>query len=140
MKTCPKCTKSKSLNDFCVRSKSKDGRQPWCKECTTKRFKEYYKENPVAYKERAAKIEKEARDLMHDLKDNKPCVDCNRLFPFYVLDYHHKDSSKKTTEVGNLTCYGKARVLEEIQKCDLLCANCHRLRTHVNLPTKWLPR
>lgn len=139
MKTCTKCTTPKPLIDFCVRSKSPDGRQPWCKDCTTKVFKGYYKKNPDAYRERAAKIEREARDMIHDLKDNQPCVDCGVPFPFYVMDYDHRDPSKKTTEVGNLTCHGKAKVLEEIKKCDLLCSNCHRLRTHKDLPTKWKP-
>lgn len=137
MKQCNRCSESKPLDDFCVRSKSKDGRQPWCKECSTKRFKEYYRDDPKAYRDRAKKIQKEASDALTELKDNQPCMDCGVRYPYYVLEYDHCDPRTKEGNLKEMCSNGKATLLREVAKCDLVCANCHRLRTHKDLPTKW---
>ena len=59
-----------------------------------------------------------------------PCADCGESFPPYMMDFDHRDP---TTKIGNVTWMaGKAatrRVLAEAAKCDIVCANCHRLRT-----------
>jgi hypothetical protein len=51
------------------------------------------------------------------------------MFPPYVMDYHHTDPDIKDNAVGNMIS-GNApveRVLQEINKCILVCANCHRM-------------
>lgn len=62
----------------------------------------------------------------------RPCLDCEKEFPPYVLDFDHRDESTKhkaiATMVRNLC--SKEKILEEIKKCDLICSNCHRIRTH----------
>lgn len=59
-------------------------------------------------------------------------MDCKREFPSYVMDFDHRDASTKRDTVSNLVA--KARSLmaieAEIAKCDLVCSNCHRIRTH----------
>lgn len=44
------------------------------------------------------------------------------------LDYHHRDSAQKTANISQLVVEGasRERIREEIQECDVLCANCHR--------------
>lgn len=130
MKQCNRCSKSKLLTDFCVRRQSKDGRQPWCKDCSKKVFKTYYKDNPDAYLVRARKIQKEASDLLTKLKDNQLCMDCSVRYPYYVLTYDHRDPSTKLGNLRELCGNGKEALLREIDKCDLVCANCHAIRTY----------
>ena len=63
------------------------------------------------------------------LKD-KPCMDCRDRFPPECMEFDHV-RGKKAFEINNRTVPAKTqkRVLTEIAKCDLICANCHRIRT-----------
>ncbi len=60
-----------------------------------------------------------------------PCADCGATFPPYVMDFDHRDPVDKLFAVG--TGIGQHQPLDllwEIEKCDVVCANCHRIRTH----------
>lgn len=57
--------------------------------------------------------------------------DCGGSFPPECMDFDHRDPALKSFGIGNgLSSHGDALVLAEIAKCDLICANCHRIRTH----------
>lgn len=60
------------------------------------------------------------------------CHDCGRVYPTYVLDFDHRGDEEKLDSVSALTSRKTSlkRIDEEIAKCDLVCANCHRERTH----------
>ena len=63
----------------------------------------------------------------------KPCMDCGIKYPHYVMDFDHRDRLSKLTNINrmiNLHSYSKSKILEEVGKCDLVCANCHRIRTY----------
>jgi hypothetical protein len=62
------------------------------------------------------------------------CSRCEYSKYSEVLEFHHKDPSKKHFEIcgSNITKYNKTILKKEVDKCDLLCANCHR-ETHVEL-------
>jgi hypothetical protein len=49
-----------------------------------------------------------------------------------VMDFDHREGELKTDNVANLVAspHSMKKLLEEIAKCDLVCANCHRIRTH----------
>lgn len=51
-----------------------------------------------------------------------------------VLDFHHRNPKEKDFEVSVMICsgYSLKRIINEIEKCDVLCANCHR-REHYKL-------
>lgn len=61
---------------------------------------------------------------------NKPCLDCGRSFPHYVMDFDHVRGEKKYN-ISHLASSTKSweTIQIEIDKCDLICANCHRIRT-----------
>lgn len=59
-----------------------------------------------------------------------PCSDCGGTFPHPVMEWHHRDPTTKSFCIGQEMARSKATLLAEIAKCDLLCANCHRMRTH----------
>lgn len=71
-----------------------------------------------------------ARAWMAGLKEGVPCADCGGVFPVYVMHWDHLPGFEKVAEisvmVGSRT---RAAVLEELKKCELVCANCHVLRT-----------
>lgn len=67
------------------------------------------------------------RAELSDLKDN-PCMDCGGRFPPECMDFDHRPGEVKNKHVGYLF-YMPHKVAEEVKKCDLVCANCHRIRT-----------
>lgn len=69
------------------------------------------------------------RALMATLK-GKPCADCDVTYPYYVMQFDHRDPSLKLFEVGRKRLCAMPALLAEIEKCDVVCANCHAERTH----------
>ena len=63
--------------------------------------------------------------------ETHPCVDCGNR-DVRVLEFDHRDASTKGRDVAVLVGEGYAldRVKAEVAKCDVRCANCHRIRTH----------
>ena len=73
---------------------------------------------------------REQTALMQELRE-VPCADCKRRFPFFAMDFDHRDSTQKSFEVTRmLGRLATERLLEEVAKCDIVCANCHRDRTY----------
>lgn len=69
--------------------------------------------------------------LYHYLNEikKKQCKDCKHKFPLECLDFHHIKGKKKFCVSGGLFQHSLGKVLKEIKKCILVCANCHRIRT-----------
>jgi integrase len=78
------------------------------------------------------------RDFVQAAK-SRPCADCGVSFPYYVMDFDHRPGTTKSQHVSQLRSLG--RIKEEVAKCDVVCANCHRQRTHrrriENPPKPW---
>lgn len=68
------------------------------------------------------------RRLLAELK-SAPCTDCGIKYPPYVMDFDHV-KGQKVRGVSQILRYGEAAMMAEIKKCELVCANCHRIRTH----------
>lgn len=65
-----------------------------------------------------------------DWLKNQPCRDCGHKFPPFVMDFDHRDPAGKRLELTKWTSRGSAESLfVELVKCDVVCANCHRVRT-----------
>ena len=59
-----------------------------------------------------------------------PCMDCGLRFPPCAMDFDHRDPGSKRAAVSRMIGRaGTARILDEVAACDIVCANCHRLRT-----------
>lgn len=68
---------------------------------------------------------------IRQLKDNTPCADCANTFPWWVMQFDHI-TGQKVGNVSALVRQGNRQVvMEEVQKCELVCANCHATRTHL---------
>jgi hypothetical protein len=104
-----------------------------CRPCAQARAKRYQEENKDLVRERnlaysransGAHYEKR-RARLYALKDY-PCFDCGVQYPPAVMEFDHV-RGVKSFEIG-ISEMGRKDLAEEIMKCDLRCANCHRLR------------
>lgn len=137
MKRCSKCKKSKSNSSFARNRTRKDGYHSSCKSCHKNWSRVHYEQNKDYYKEKGnrnrTKTRDEMRKLIRKLK-SVPCTDCGKKYPYYVMDFDHV-RGKKVLEIPHMVARQapRERILKEIKKCDVVCANCHRIRTHARL-------
>lgn len=97
----------------------------------------YLKNKDKVY-ERTKQTRLKWREVVHNIK-NSPCVDCGLLYPYYVMDFDHRDGVEKIANISTLLSWsGLPSALKEIEKCDLVCANCHRIRTWKRIHKKSL--
>jgi hypothetical protein len=94
-------------------------------ECS-RRFRQRH---PDRYREQSRRGYEKKRAWLDELKAG-PCADCGGDFPPFVKDWHHRDPDSKSFNVSERWGRSKEILLAEIEKCDLLCANCHRIREH----------
>ena len=111
-KICTKCKKELPIEDFNWRNKAAGTRRSECKYCHSGYMKAKYKEK---------------QQIVEQLKTQLACAKCGEARG-YVLDYHHINPEDKENSVARmLTNHNKIdKVYEEIKKCVVLCANCHR--------------
>lgn len=114
----------------------------------TLRNPDYSKKYRELHKEEQHKVQKQWRDrnkircrasvhrnldkkkkIVAELK-NGPCMDCGQLYPSYVMHFDHRDPEHKFKSISQIMSHGIKTILAEIQKCDLVCANCHAIRTY----------
>ena len=132
MKNCSRCFLELPLSSFNKKKSSKDGLQPYCRECNKKRSKEYYSNNldkhKKATKERSKKNIDKVRKLVIEYLQNNPCVVCGES-DIVVLDFDHL--SDKSNSISRMISMGSSwkTISKEISKCQVLCANCHRRKT-----------
>lgn len=107
-----------------------------CANCHAARTYRWLLARDTATPGRSGRLEEKRRywrahaKLLEQLRD-VPCADCGRRFPFYVMQFDHRDASdKKYTVTRMIGRAGRAKIMEEAAKCDIVCANCHRERTY----------
>jgi hypothetical protein len=86
--------------------------------------------------------------FLRDLR-RVPCDDCRGIFPPHIMDFDHRDPSKKLFPIAgaHAVLMSRSKLIAEVEKCDVVCANCHALRTYANLmelrrrstPEEWTP-
>lgn len=74
-----------------------------------------------------------ARKLINERK-NVPCQDCKIKYPPWVMEFDHRTGSDKKFTIGHCgKTMAPTRLIAEMDKCDVVCANCHAERTHRGL-------
>jgi hypothetical protein len=122
------CGKKKLITEF--HRRGPNGYQSWCKLCRKVDDGARY----LATSEYHAKVrrsrEAELAAWAQSLKEKRPCVDCGHSFHPVVMQWDHTGTDKKIN-ISDAVKRGwsKAHILAEIAKCELVCANCHALRT-----------
>ncbi len=132
-KKCSKCNKKKAIEEFDWRNKKEGKLSSSCKACVKIASSSHYQENKEIYIKRAVKFKKKRRKhlatrIVNYLKEH-PCVDCGES-DLVVLQFDHVRGVKKDC-VGTMTnaCLGWDTIWDEIQKCEVRCANCHFRKT-----------
>jgi hypothetical protein len=70
------------------------------------------------------------RGYVDNLKATTSCTDCKQKFPAYVMDFDHLPNFDKIKNVSSLIRSHMEVVIAEIKKCEIVCSNCHRIRTY----------
>ena len=73
---------------------------------------------------------------LRDLKTKTPCIDCGINYPYYVMDFDHVRGVKQANVMELVSTLSKKKIDEEIAKCEIVCSNCHRIRTHIRRMAK----
>jgi hypothetical protein len=97
--------------------------------------RKHYQNHKQYYYDKNMRRQKELSDFVNLLKQ-KPCSDCGKNYPSYVMDFDHKDGEIKEHNIARMVlaqAFSKENILKEIKKCDLVCSNCHRERTYQKL-------
>lgn len=115
-KECTECKKEKDLTEFYKKADRKNGHN-LCKSCFNK-----YCVNRWQQRKNEAIVYKGGE-----------CVDCKLSYPQYpaaIFEFHHLDPTQKDTDWNKLRLTSWEKIKKELDKCVLLCANCHRIRHH----------
>jgi len=129
-KKCSGCGKTKALSSFRWFNKAEGRRISRCRDCDQANRKKDYEKNREKYLARNRTLYAKLRSIALEHK-NKPCKDCKKKYPYYVMDYDHVDPKTKVAKVSSLIHRGSEKLLlDEIAKCDVVCSNCHRIRSH----------
>ena len=129
MKRCPDCGIYKPLTEFHRSALRRDGRQSICKECRAEIDHARYVAQPGAYRQRNREFRRGRVQWLRSLKVGRPCTDCGNVFPPEAMQWDHLPGMDKRGDVSTLTGLSMRQILDEIAKCDLVCTNCHILRT-----------
>jgi hypothetical protein len=120
------CLDCFEIKDSCLFVKQYKKTRSYCIGCFQIRSNNFYKNN----KEHRIKLIKnryeENRKIVDKIK-SAPCMDCQLKFKPHQMDFDHL--SNKIKDVSKMMLGNTEKLLEEIRKCDLVCANCHRERT-----------
>lgn len=145
MKTCPHCSKTLPFDCFYLARPKKDGTPTYgtyCKRCqyTKNRNRLQVPEKRRKYLQYQSEYQRsKGRENRHrrfawlDKAKDVPCLDCGGRFPPECMDFDHRDPSVKLFDVSGAVVSGRSvlSVQKEIAKCDVVCANCHRIRTAI---------
>lgn len=114
------------VDQFYRRHDSRGGHQAGCKPCRKIYRDQHYTDNRAYYIAKALRHRDEVRLRIRALKEGRPCSICGGQFHFAALEWHHRDRSEKAFAIGDACrTHGWDRIVAEIAKCDLVCANCH---------------
>ena len=131
-RTCTKCFLQKPIEEFGWKDRTINKRHAVCKECTAKRSSAWYYQNREHHIQNVAANSKsyraQAGKYVYQYLSTHPCVDCGETDPV-VLEFHHLGN--KEADVASLVGRGHSleKIIKEIEKCEVLCGNCHKRKT-----------
>lgn len=122
MKTCTKCGETKALSEFSPRACQ-------CKPCRAAMQRDRRTTEGVAEANARAYVKRKERyDREVAVLKARPCADCGGEFPIICMDFDHREGKEFGISAARYR-YSIERLLAEVAKCDVVCANCHRIRT-----------
>jgi hypothetical protein len=128
---CYRCGALKKVEDFSWRRRAKGQRDSFCRPCRSAYGREHYQANRQRYIDQAAaskrRLRVERTKRLIEFFATHPCVDCGETDPV-VLEFDHLHD--KSFNIGWGLCQRNWQaIVDEMDKCEVVCANCHRRRT-----------
>lgn len=100
--------------------------------------KRHYYANKQKYIDKKNRYKSELRQLVRDIKESSPCADCGIKYPYFVMDCDHIENKEGLVSYYAKT--GRSKALKvELKKCEIVCSNCHRIRSHNRLMKNNMP-
>lgn len=127
MKVCTKCNTAKELTEFRPQKRYSQGVYCWCRDCERIYGNKRYAKNPELGKARQLRLQAKRRVILNELK-LQPCKDCGNVYHPVAMDFDHV-RGEKFRNLSVMMSYSEEKFLEEVAKCEVVCSNCHRLRT-----------
>lgn len=126
MKLCRACDTEKPEAEFNRRGK---GLQSQCRSCQRAWYEANLADHKANAKRRTQRHRRDVHVALTTYKAERGCADCPEADPV-VLDFDHL--SDKIMNVSEMARRGFSleRIMAEVAKCEVVCANCHRRRTH----------
>ena len=78
---------------------------------------------------RQRNLRKDISKYVQEYKQSRPCSDCKKSYPYWVMDFDHLGNKSFTISSYKGSTSSLEKVKLEIEKCDVVCSNCHRIRT-----------
>lgn len=138
MRVCTVCGEAKTNQDFFYQNKRAEKLHSQCKACyVIKRrmiWRDHYHKYGSKYRERAVernrRIKNKLRKLMLEYLENRSCEKCG-MSDLRVLEFDHIDPTTKSFSIAGAITSTRSwgKILIEIDKCQILCANCHKIKT-----------
>lgn len=126
MRQCTKCEETKTINEFSKKKNSLDGYNRRCKTCTREASRDHYLANKQYYIDKASVNRRKVNEWYQEYKGTLHCSRCPEDH-VSTLEFHHPDPSKKDGNISEIVVKGSRKnLLSEIDKCEVLCSNCHR--------------
>lgn len=132
MKKCTKCKKELPISEFPIVNKKINKISAKCIDCKREYDREYWgkiklikgkRKNDLAQQNRRSK-----RKFIIDLLKKSKCIDCGNA-DWRVLEFDHLNRATKKFNIAGSTEFSIETIKKEIDKCEIVCANCHRIRT-----------
>ena len=131
LRRCGRCAESKEISNFNWRRRGKGQYDNYCRPCRAAYKREHYLKNRDRYIEQAirrrAALAVERYSYLVEFFKSNPCMDCGETDPV-VLEFDHL--GEKLFDIGQgIRDRNWQSLLDEMAKCEVVCANCHRKRT-----------
>jgi hypothetical protein len=125
---CAMCGRRKPSSEF---HNSRTGQFTYCRDCRCAYDRRYYAERGRAARSARNRAAIDAaRTWMASIKKGAPCADCGGVFPVYVMHWDHLPGFEKVADISAMVGHRtRVAILAELEKCELVCANCHVIRT-----------
>lgn len=128
-KVCSRCNQEKPLEEFSFKNISKGTKNSYCKTCHRDYTRSHYNENKQLYVYRAVQTNKKTKEKIREhikhIKQESSCEICGESHPA-TLDFHHIHDDSKDFSVSKNSGKSLSVINKEIDKCIILCSNCHR--------------
>ncbi len=132
MKICSYCTLLKDNAEFAFKNKLKEIRHSYCRDCSKVISRKTYLNNKEKINKRSSIAQRKRtqinRQFIWDYLKEHPCKNCGIDDP-EVLEFNHINLNDKIANVSFLVKKSIKVLINEIKKCEILCANCHRKHT-----------